>query len=83
MLLRVVAGHDMVAPRECSVRGIGTPARIRSRLVLPAPLRPITSRRSPLHFEDEILEDFELAVALGQAIDGEHDVAGGRRVREP
>ena len=52
------------------------------RLVLPAPLRPMTSSRSPRPtVERDVGEDRRAAVALGQAVDGEHDRA--RRAAGP
>ena len=48
VLLGEVPERDVVArPPPCPAVGAWTPARHRSRLLLPAPLRPITTTRSP------------------------------------
>ncbi len=59
---------DTLCPKRTSpASGSVTPARIRSSVVLPAPLRPMTSRRSPRSTSNvDVGEDRRAAVGLGR-----------------
>ena len=83
VLLRVVAGRDVVA----EVDG----ARVGGRVAGEDPHEAGLARAVEAHDEQplappdgelDVSEDRRAAVALGQAVDGEDDVARPRRVRE-
>ncbi len=83
VLLGVVAGRHVEPELDAPRSGSSWPARILSRVVLPAPLRPMISRRSPRPTSKLTSENTSsVAVALPELGGGEDGAPGGRRGRE-
>ena len=76
--LEAVPGH---APRRCRARRC--PPRIRSSVVLPAPLRPRTTTREPaVDRQVDVGEDLQRAVRLRQLLGHQRRLAARRRLGE-